>query len=1606
MSLIGSSILAGSAANQGYTIEKSLQFNGTDEYLSRTLSTGGSRTKWTWSGWVKLGQIENDQTLIAAGDYAQSQTRDTEWVSITSGAQLFWGYAKRVSGSYIHQSYVYSTALFRDPSSWYHIVVVKDVSNPVTNDRVIFYVNGVRMPAYATNAVENTNGRINDSTASHKIGLIDAAYAGGWSDKYLADVHFIDGQALDPTYFGETSNNYGQWIPKKYAGTYGTNGFFLDFEDNYYEDKSGNGNDWTANNLASTDVVDDTPNINFCTLNPLRNKALTSISCTDGNLTFSANDGHTLGTIILPLSGKYYFEMTCGSVGGQVTFGLGDIDYNQSAGGLGGVGMRAYSTNARLYGPTNTNTGITYTTNDVIGVAVNMDTGVVTFYKNNTSIGTFTDLISSGQRFAPFISATNGTGGGTVNFGQKSFAYTPPTGFNTLCTDNLPEPTVTPGEHFNTVLYSGNDGATATKSVTGVGFQPDVVWIKNRTATSNHNLFTSTLGPEANTALLPNATNTPLNRGFKTYDSDGFTLTNLGHNDNNEESYASWHWKAGGSSTTVNTDGTTSSNTSVNTSAGFSIVSFNAGAAGNHTVGHGLGVTPELIIMKDLDSSGYGNWLVFHSDVCTSTSNYLLLNGTGALGSVANSWGSALPTSTVFGFGSNVNVAANDDIVAYCFASVEGYSKFGSYTGNGSTDGPFIYTGFRPAWIMIKRTDATNNWVMHDTKRDPYNQALNLLWPNLSNAEAAGSASNYGFDLLSNGFKAKGTTGGGNDSGGTYIYAAFAENPFKYANARGTSFDKFTTPSASALTIPQSARFDGSSAHLERSVSVAGNRKTWTWSGWFKKSENGTTHDLFSAKKNGLTYPNMDIAMEAGDYIRIWDYQGSAGSPSNTFLVNKYTTRLFRDTSSWYHIVVAVDTTDATAEDRVKLFVNGSRITDFSTNTNPTQDRDLEINNATNHILGGNAAGSSGYVNGYLAEVNFIDGQALGPESFGYQDTTTKQWLPRSYNDFGPEIDYGANGFRLDFQSGALGTDRSGSNNDWTLTNMSSTNDVVLDSPNNNFATLNPLSKSNYSTTTPAEGSLQFDGGNISPNNYEGAAMSAFGVSSGKWYWEVYVYGSRPNTISASDWNIGITPNSNLFGEDYAYGPYIGYGAGYGYTGYGVGTSYIRHNNANSGSYGSTFSSGDIIGVALDMDAGTLVFYRNGSSEGTAVSSLSGTYYPIIALQGGSWSTSSGIVINFGQDSSFAGNVTRQSNQDGNSIGDFYYTPPSGYLALCTDNLPSPTIANGRDYFNTVLYTGNGTTGNGITGVGFQPDFVWAKGRSVGYSHGLYDAVRGDGNKLSSNLTNAETSGGITSIDADGFTLDSDAGLNESSATYASWNWKAGDSTVVNTTGTLSANVCASTTSGVSIATFTVPSSGQFTVGHGLGSTPAFVVVKNRSGTGNWFTYHQSLGANNTDYLALNTTAAEATYSTMWGASGMTSTTVGLTVGGSTYASADHVLYAFSPVAGYSAFGSYTGNGSTDGPFIHTGFRPAFVMMKRTDSTSDWWMQDSARNTYNVVNNQLYANSNSTEQSDSWSDFLSNGFKIRNTYSNNNGSGGTYIYAAFAENPFKNASAR
>jgi hypothetical protein len=622
------------------------------------------------------------------------------------------------------------------------------------------------------------------------------------------------------------------------------------------------------------------------------------------------------------------------------------------------------------------------------------------------------------------------------------------------------------------------------------------------------------------------------------------------------------------------------------------------------------------------------------------------------------------------------------------------------------------------------------------------------------------------------------------------------------------------------------------------------------------------------------------------------------------------------------------------------------------------------------------------WIKRYLADIHFIDGQALDPSSFGEFDTNGV-WQPIAYAG-----SYGTNGFHLPFSdnstAAALGTDTSGSGNTWTVNNISVTagagNDSLVDSPTSygtdtgaggevrgNYCTWNALDNAG----TLANGNLDFSQASAAFRN----VRSTFGLSSGKWYWEA--------TLSA----IGGAAYIGIGKATASLTVNIGGTDTFGYVNDGTKQS----NNTSAVSYGASYTTGDVIGVAFDADNGTLTFYKNGTSQGQAYSGLtSGPYFMMVTgYNGTTWAA------NFGARA-------------------FSYTAPSGFKALCTTNLPEPTIADGSTAMDVALYTGNFGSKT-ISGLNLSPDLVWIKTRGP-YSgdHNLYDAVRGTGNRLRSNTTDQEDAyGGLTAFNSNGFTLEAKGAVNGSGETYVAWAWDAGSSTASNTEGSITSQVRANASAGFSVVTFNSGNSdGEFSVGHGLGVAPRLIIMKSRTRSGGpWWVHHLSATDTTTKYLQLSTTSAvidNGGSGSIWGAALPTSTVFGFSVGaGRAHTqNEDIVSYCFAPVAGYSSFGSYTGNGSTDGPFVYTGFRPRWILYKRTDDTGYWLLVDALRNGFNPDNNTLCPNLSDAEDPTDVLDILSNGFKLRVTGSSSNASGGTYIYYAVAENPFQYARAR
>jgi hypothetical protein len=798
--------------------------------------------------------------------------------------------------------------------------------------------------------------------------------------------------------------------------------------------------------------------------------------------------------------------------------------------------------------------------------------------------------------------------------------------------------------------------------------------------------------------------------------------------------------------------------------------------------------------------------------------------------------------------------------------------------------------------------------------------------------------------------------------------------------------------------ISRSIRFNNPDGPLlERAGGAGGNRQTWTWSGWVKRSKLNTGNNnvpfVFGASDRAAGSAYLQFGRYGSDSdIDCLNFNEQSGGAYNITTEAK-----FRDMSAWYHIVCAYNTTQSVASDRVKIYVNGVLQTITSGSTYPPQNLNGWLNYPTFPDLIG-AYTTTDFnltLNGYMAEINFVDGQQLTPASFGYTESSTGVWTPLQYTG-----SYGTRGYYVNFADNSnttaatLGKDLSGNANNFTPTNFSVTagvgNDSLLDSPTNygvdtglggevrgNYCTLNPLIK--------PVGTVAYSNGNLVATNSTAnwnAIGGTIGISSGKWYWE-YISGGQNTffgimvpTINFSSGNpqdANAAAGSVLLCDDNKY--QIDYNTRVTYTATG-------------------HASGAVVGVAVDMDAGTIIFYINGVSQGTITWTSSAAYGKTVIPMAVAYDSGYVTTANFGQ-------------------RPFAYTAPSGYRALCTQNLPES--AAGRlpgNYFGVATYTGNGST-NSVGPFSFQPDLAWTKSRSgIGGHNILRDSVRGSTKRLISNGAFAElddaTYGTFT---YNGLGLGSNLNHNASGTTYVAWAWNTGGTTVTNTTGSISAQVRANPAAGFSIVTYTGLTPWPQTIGHGLGVAPNMIIIKNRSRAAtSWAVYHSSLG--NTKGLLLDSTSSPVTDSGFWNNTTPTSSlfTTGNGYGYFVNAATDnYVAYCFAEIAGYSKFSSYVGNGSADGPFVYTGFRPAFILTKDITTDSFWWeMVDSARSSYNPSNKTLYANAYDAEYTSSGydKDLLSNGFKIRGTNDGQNTSGSTYIYAAFAESPFKYARAR
>ena len=779
----------------------------------------------------------------------------------------------------------------------------------------------------------------------------------------------------------------------------------------------------------------------------------------------------------------------------------------------------------------------------------------------------------------------------------------------------------------------------------------------------------------------------------------------------------------------------------------------------------------------------------------------------------------------------------------------------------------------------------------------------------------------------------------------------------------------------------------GNGGAFRRTPSVTGNQKVWTWSAWIKKWGQGGTNHLFSSQgsNNGISaiYFNND---------NIHTYFDTTGA-------NPYgavNSREYRDPNSWMHIVWQVDALNTDQ----RIWINGQEESITSSNDPPNYA--YSMNEAGKRNSFGESAYGGSHTNGiYFAEMHHSDGYKYDPSYYGYTDPQTGIWRPKKVTG----ISYGTNGFYLDFSdnssAAALGKDRSGNGNDWTPNGSISVandknNDSSLDTPTNNFCTLNPVRRQNDNCNFD-EGNLQASG---SSTSYPGA-VGNIALSSGKWYYEFQI-----NTYTTP----GADPMCGICQNDYV-------GGGADRITYRAGGAYIT-STPSEPTDPDAYAVGDIIGVAIDLDdaAGKIRFYKNGSLQPILANgdlddvktdlqvSTVGGVYPYVQMY-----TNDVCTVNFGQRS-------------------FTYTPPSGHKKITVnannsflDN-STPSVIDPKKHFDTVTYTGPGSGTQNITSLGFQPDFVWIKARSVASYYINADSVRGAGKLLSSNASTAETDDSATQTAFQGFLKNgftvgyngawyTNGGGSGSSATLVAWCWKAGGAAVTNNDGTIATQVSVNQDAGFSIVTYT-GTNADATIGHGLGKVPAFVIIKNRDRSVEWIVKHHKLSTGKVLYLDIDSSEDTASGSNNGIINDLdNASTISLSRTGNSgnynnvnYSGERFVAYCWSEIPGYSKFGKYTGNGNADGPFVYLGFRPAWVLYKCISVNKGYGLADSVRTPSNEIQKTLFPDSSGAEYSASGSgnhiqDFLSNGFKLRNTNNRYNQSGQTYVYMAFAEQP-------
>ena len=803
-------IVTPDSALGGKKIEKSLTFDENNQTtLICNLGSSGdatNRKKTTLSFWIKLLRPKQGRGVItAAASGTGASATGTRFHLNSDGT---WKFATQVSNSTVWA--IDSDRIYTDTNAWYHVVMQLDTTQSTASNRVKIYVNGNQDTTFS-GSYPSQNYDDYWSFGNWRIGDYGGDYGYYYGSRFMiADIYLLDGQSLDPTYFAFTETQTGIWTPKDYTGAFGDHGFHLEFKDDSAatattmgKDTSGNANNFTPSNFSASgdgkSIKTDTPTNNKPIINGLLNWTYDANGDTlrEGNLKLTGSQGwKNISTFRIDGTEKLYYEFVNTTAAGWQCLGIlvitkGDLRNLSSA----LTDSRVYgfaSTQATYFGGSYTSTSDvpSWSTNDVM--SIKYEKGILRLYKNGALATAAATGIDQTKEIYAYIANDNAsTPVGYVRFDKDSWTQSANAGVDYTWqlseTGLVSNPTlIRPQRHFDTVTFTGN-GSTG-QSITSLEFQPDLIWLKNRSATNNHAMVNSVVGrakglyPDSNSAEFNSSTG----RDVASFDISGFTVgepEQASSTNNNGSNIVAWCWKAGGSSTVTNNDGNNTSQVSVNAEAGFSILTYTGNGTNNSniTMGHGLGKKPGWVIIKNRDSTAdFVTWITGIGGSADDNQKNLGLNVTSQAGQNSDQFrytdSSVIAVRSTDSTNGKVN-KNGDNYVAFCWVEIPGYSKFGIYTGNGSTDGPMVDLGFRPAYILLKRADGGAPWRIFDNKRpdiSEYNNNTYRLHADDTTVENTGVP--Y-MDFLSNGFKIKDNGSYINGSGNDYVYATFAAQP-------------------------------------------------------------------------------------------------------------------------------------------------------------------------------------------------------------------------------------------------------------------------------------------------------------------------------------------------------------------------------------------------------------------------------------------------------------------------------------------------------------------------------------------------------------------------------------------------------------------------------------------------------------------------------------------------------------------------------------------------------------------------------------------------------------------------------------------------------------